>query len=76
MNAYNSQNKKLSDLIFEISTIKNLKRIRYTTSHPKDFTIDLIEAHKSCDKLMPMIHLPVQSGSNKELEAMLSLIHN
>ena len=51
------KNKKLSDLILEISKIKNLKRIRYTTSHPKDFTEDLIELHKNCKKLMPLIHL-------------------
>tara|TARA_B100001093_G_scaffold403116_1_gene391039 strand:- start:2691 stop:3986 length:1296 start_codon:yes stop_codon:yes gene_type:complete len=70
VNAYNSRGKKLSDLIFEISQIKNLKRLRYTTSHPKDFTEDLIEAHKNCEKLMPLIHLPVQSGSNKILKAM------
>ena len=70
VNAYNFQNKKLSDLIFEISKIENLKRIRYTTSHPTDFTKDLIEAHKSCEKLMPLIHLPVQSGSDKILDAM------
>ena len=57
-------------MIFEISKIKDLKRIRYTTSHPKDFTQDLINAHKDCEKLMPLIHLPVQSGSNKILEAM------
>ena len=54
----------------KISKIKNLKRIRYTTSHPKDFTDDLIEAHKNCEKLMPLIHLPIQSGSNKILKAM------
>tara|TARA_B100000575_G_scaffold282604_1_gene274516 strand:+ start:3294 stop:4589 length:1296 start_codon:yes stop_codon:yes gene_type:complete len=70
VNAYNFEGKKLSDLIFEISKINNLKRIRYTTSHPKDFTQDLIDAHKNCEKLMPLIHLPVQSGSNKILEAM------
>ena len=70
VNAYKFGKKKLSDLIFEISKIKDLKRIRYTTSHPRDFTKDLIEAHKNCDKLMPLIHLPVQSGSNKILEAM------
>jgi len=70
VNAYKFEKKKLSDLIFEISKIKDLKRIRYTTSHPRDFTKDLIEAHKNCDKLMPLIHLPVQSGSNKILEAM------
>ncbi len=70
VNAYNYEGKKLSDLVLEISKIKDLKRIRYTTSHPKDFTEDLIEAHKHCKKLMPLIHLPVQSGSNKILEAM------
>ena len=66
----NYEKNKLSDLILEISKIKDLKRIRYTTSHPRDFTEDLIEAHKNCKKLMPLIHLPVQSGSNKILEAM------
>ena len=70
VNAYNFEDKKLSDLILEISKIKDLKRIRYTTSHPKDFTEDLIKVHKNCKKLMPLIHLPVQSGSNKILEAM------
>ena len=70
VNAYNYQEKKLSDLIQEISKIKKLKRIRYTTSHPIDFSDDLIEAHQNCEKLMPLIHLPVQSGSNKILNAM------
>ena len=70
VNAYNFGNKKLSDLILQISKIKDLKRIRYTTSHPRDFTDDLIEVHKNCDKLMPLIHLPVQSGSNKILNEM------
>ena len=70
VNAYNFETKRLSDLIFEVSKIKDLKRIRYTTSHPKDLTEDLIEAHKNCEKLMPLIHLPVQSGSNKILEKM------
>ena len=70
VNAYNFEENKLSDLILEISKIKDLKRIRYTTSHPRDFTEDLIEVHKNCEKLMPLIHLPVQSGSNKILEAM------
>ena len=70
VNAYNYKGKKLSDLINEISKIKRLKRIRYTTSHPIDFTSDLINAHKSSDKLMPLIHLPVQSGSNKILKNM------
>ena len=70
VNAYSNEKNKLSDLILEISKIKDLKRIRYTTSHPRDFTEDLIEAHKNCKKLMPLVHLPVQSGSNKILEAM------
>ena len=70
VNAYNFEGKKLSDLIFEISKVNDLKRIRYSTSHPKDFTEDLIETHKYCKKLMPLIHLPVQSGSNKILKAM------
>ena len=70
VNAYNFEKKKLSDLILEMSKIKDLKRIRYTTSHPKDFTDDLVDVHKNCEKLMPLIHLPVQSGSNKILQEM------
>ena len=69
---YNNQIKiyRLSDLIFELNNLKELKRIRYTTSHPKDITKDLIEAHRDCEKLMPILHLPVQSGSSKILKAM------
>ena len=70
VNAYNYKGKKLSHLILEIAKIKDLKRIRYTTSHPRDFTDDLIEAHRNCEKLMPLIHLPIQSGSNKVLAEM------
>ena len=70
VNAYEFSKKRLSDLILELSKINGLERIRYTTSHPNDFTKDLIDAHKNCKKLMPLIHLPVQSGSNKILEAM------
>ena len=70
VNAYNYDEKKLSHLIYEISKIKELKRIRYTTSHPRDLTDDLIQAHSECEKLMPLIHLPVQSGSNKILKNM------
>ena len=70
VNAYNFKGKKLSDLISEISKIKELKRIRYTTSHPTDFSKDLIEIHGRLSKLMPFIHLPVQSGSNKILQSM------
>ena len=68
VNAYNFKGQKLPELVKKISTIKNLKRIRYTTSHPIDFTDDLIKMHSETDKLMPLIHLPVQSGSNKILK--------
>ena len=61
---------RLADLITKLSEFKELKRIRYTTSHPNDVTRDLIEAHRSCKKLMPILHLPVQSGSSKILNAM------
>ena len=47
-----------------------IKRIRYTTSHPKDMTDDLIEVYKVSKKLMPLVHLPVQSGSDKILNLM------
>ena len=74
VNAYEYKNQiktyRLSDLIFELNTLKELKRIRYTTSHPNDITRDLIEAHRDCAKLMPILHLPVQSGSSKILKAM------
>jgi len=61
---------RLSNLILEIEKINEVKRIRYTTSHPKDMTDDLIEVYKHSKKLMPLVHLPVQSGSNKVLELM------
>ena len=70
VNAYNHNGKKLSSLIKEISKLKKIERIRYTTSHPNDFTNDLIEIHGENKKLMPLIHLPVQSGSNKILKSM------
>ncbi len=70
VNAYNYNSKRISDLIFALNEKKGIKRIRYTTSHPKDMTKDLIDAHKDCNKLMPMLHLPIQSGSNKILESM------
>ena len=62
--------KEFSNLIYELSKINHLKRIRYTTSHPVDFTKDLVIAHSQIDKLMPLIHLPIQSGSNNILEKM------
>ena len=74
VNAYNYFDKnnhyKLSSLIYELNNIKNLKRIRFTTSHPKDMTNDLINCFKDCKKLMPFLHLPVQSGSDKILKLM------
>ncbi len=70
VNAYDFEKKRLSDLILEISRIKELLRIRYTTSHPRDFSEDLIKIHRDCEKLMPLIHLPVQSGSDRILQAM------
>ncbi len=70
VNAYNFKNNNLSDLIYSLSEINDLKRIRYTTSHPIDFTDELIEVHGKCKKLMPLLHLPVQSGSSKILKRM------
>jgi len=74
VNAYSfkdkNKNYKLSDLILELDKINDLTRIRYTTSHPKDMTDDLIECYSSSKKLMPFIHLPIQSGSNKILKLM------
>ena len=70
VNAYNNEKYRLSDLILEIENYPNIKRIRYTTSHPKDMSDDLIETYKHSKKLMPLVHLPVQSGSNKVLDLM------
>ncbi len=60
----------LADLIRKISEVDGLERIRYTTSHPRDMDDDLIAAHGEIDMLMPFLHLPVQSGSDKILKAM------
>ena len=75
VNAYHGKdmdNKKynLSDLIRHISKINGLERIRYITSHPRDMDDDLIALHGTEKKLMPFLHLPIQSGSNKILKAM------
>ena len=74
VNAYNfsknNKNYKLSSLIKELNNIKNLNRIRFTTSHPKDMTEDLINCYKNCEKLMPFLHLPIQSGSDQILKSM------
>ncbi len=60
----------LARLIRELAKIDDLWRIRFTTSHPNDMDDDLIAAHGDLDKLMPYLHLPVQSGSDKILKAM------
>ena len=74
VNAYSYKNKyrefRLSDLLLELESLHELERIRYTTSHPKDMTDDLINVYKKSIKLMPLVHLPVQSGSNKILKLM------
>ena len=70
VNAYDNEGYRLSDLILNIEKLSEIKRVRYTTSHPKDMTEDLIEVYKTSKKLMPLVHLPVQSGSNKILNSM------
>ena len=74
VNAYNfsknNKHYKLSSIIRELNNIKSLKRIRFITSHPKDMTEDLINCYEDCEKLMPFLHLPAQSGSDKILKLM------
>ena len=74
VNAYSFKNNnkefRLSNLINELEKYSELKRIRYTTSHPIDMTDDLIDCYKTSKKLMPFVHLPIQSGSNKVLKLM------
>ena len=74
VNAYffkeNSKEYRISDLINHLEKFNEIKRIRYTTSHPKDMTDDLIECYKKSKKLMPFVHLPIQSGSNRILKLM------
>lgn len=60
----------LAQLIWALNDIDGLDRIRFTTSHPNDMTDDLIAAHGECEKLMPYLHLPVQSGADRVLKAM------
>ena len=61
---------RLSNLIMTLEKISEIERIRYTTSHPRDMTEDLIECYSKSKKLMPFVHLPIQSGSNKILKLM------
>ncbi len=60
----------LGDLLYRLAEIEGLARLRYTTSHPRDMDDRLIEAHRDLSKLMPYLHLPVQSGSDRILKAM------
>jgi tRNA-2-methylthio-N6-dimethylallyladenosine synthase len=60
----------LARLLHELADIDGIERLRYTTSHPRDMDDDLIEAHGEIEKLMPYLHLPVQSGSDRILAAM------
>ena len=70
VNAYNSEGYRLSNLILEIEKISGIERVRYTTSHPKDMSEDLIDVYKTSKKIMPLVHLPIQSGSDKILDLM------
>ncbi len=74
VNAYsyfeNLKEYRISNLINELEKYSEIKRIRYTTSHPKDMSDDLIDCYSSNKKLVPFIHLPIQSGSNKILKLM------
>ncbi|MEO5615820.1 MAG: tRNA (N6-isopentenyl adenosine(37)-C2)-methylthiotransferase MiaB [Cypionkella sp.] len=70
VNAYHGDGWTLSRLIRELAKVAGLQRIRYTTSHPNDMEDDLIAAHGDEPKLMPYLHLPVQSGSDRILKAM------
>ena len=74
VNAYSykdgSREYRLSDLINTLSKYSEISRIRYTTSHPRDMTDDLIECYKNSKKLMPFVHLPIQSGSDRILKMM------
>jgi len=67
---FGSKEFNLGKLIYVLEKIKGLKRIRYMTAHPKDMHKDLYNAHGDLEKLMPFLHLPIQSGSNKILKAM------
>ncbi|WP_390915245.1 tRNA (N6-isopentenyl adenosine(37)-C2)-methylthiotransferase MiaB [Pseudosulfitobacter sp. SM2401] len=75
VNAYhglgaNGDESTLAKLIWDLDKVDGLERIRFTTSHPNDMTDELIEAHGTCSKLMPYLHLPVQSGSDRILKRM------
>ena len=73
VNAYHGEGadgktQSLADLIAQLARIDGLKRIRYTTSHPRDMSDDLIAIHGSEPRLMPYLHLPIQSGADAVLK--------
>ena len=70
VNAYHGGSLSLAGLVARLSQIDGIVRLRYMTSHPRDMTDDLIEAHGANPKLMPFLHLPVQAGSDRVLKAM------
>ncbi|MEM1237526.1 MAG: tRNA (N6-isopentenyl adenosine(37)-C2)-methylthiotransferase MiaB [Pseudomonadota bacterium] len=70
VNAYSGHSGGLAGLIWALDKVDGLERIRFTTSHPNDMDQALIDAHGECAKLMPYLHLPVQSGSDRILKAM------
>jgi len=70
VNAYHGHAGGLAGLIWDLNKVDGLERIRFTTSHPNDMDQALIDAHGTCEKLMPYLHLPVQSGSDRILKAM------
>jgi len=70
VNAWHGDAMGFGGLIRQLAKIDGLERIRFTTSHPRDMDDDLIAAHAEVEKLMPFLHLPLQSGSDRILEAM------
>jgi len=70
VNGWAEGDRGLAQLIRALARIDELERIRYTTSHPINMSDELIAAHREVDKLMPYLHLPVQSGSSRILKAM------
>jgi tRNA-2-methylthio-N6-dimethylallyladenosine synthase len=70
VNAYSAGGYGLAQLIRELAGVEGIDRLRYMTSHPNDMEDDLIAAHGDCPELMPYLHLPVQSGSDRILKAM------
>ena len=70
VNSYDYEGKKFHELLKEIAQIKNVKRIRYTSPHPKDMTLDVLSVMSSYDNICNYVHLPLQAGNNKVLRRM------